>query len=242
MSRRLPHVVDPSHAPYFPDDLVPDRYGIVAVGGALTQPVLLEAYAKGIFPWHDDPVPFWFSPDPRMVLYPERYHASARLQRVVRQRRFAVRFDNDFDGVIQGCAAIPRPGQDGTWISSAFRRAYTALFESGYAHCVSVHTEDRLVGGLYGVSLGAAFFGESMFSRAPNASKVAMFHLVQWCRTKDLAFIDCQVPTPHLLTLGAVEVPRSTFLAELRRAMEAPTLRGRWEPETRGPGGTSGLP
>ncbi len=234
MVRRLPYVVDLGDPPYFPDDLEPDRHGIVAVGGALAVPVLLEAYAKGIFPWHDDPVPFWFSPDPRMVLYPERHRAPERLLRTVRQGRLAVEFDTGFGDVIQGCATTPRPGQDGTWISPAFLRAYTALHERGYAHCISVRAAGHLVGGLYGVSLGAAFFGESMFSWTPNASKVAVYHLVAWCRARGFAFIDCQVPTPHLASLGAVEVPRRRFLAELAHAMAAPTLRGSWTQEAAG--------
>lgn len=232
--RRLPYVVDASRAPYFPEGLRPDRHGLVAVGGSLEEPVLLESYAKGIFPWHDDPVPFWFSPDPRMVLYPDAHRIPERLRRTMAQGRYGVAFDVDFSEVIEACAGVPRPDQDGTWITPAFIAAYTRLHRNGWAHCVSVTRDGRLVGGLYGVSLGAAFFGESMFSAEPNTSKIAVAHLVAWCRAKGFAFVDCQVPTPHLASLGAVEVPRERFLAELRGALEHPTLRGRWTEEARG--------
>lgn len=226
--RRPFYVVDVSRRPFFPDGLRPDRDGLVAVGGDLTEPVLLEAYAKGIFPWHDDPVPFWFSPDPRMVLYPAAHRLPQRLRRTIAQRRHTVTFDTDVAGVIEACASVPRHDQDGTWITAAFRRAYLSLHQSGYVHCVSVQRQGLLVGGLYGVSLGRAFFGESMFSLEPNASKIAVAALVAWCRTKDFAFIDCQVPTPHLASLGAVEIPRVAFLRELAVAVDAPTIRGPW--------------
>ena len=231
--RRLPYVVDVSRVPFFPEGLRPDRHGLVAVGGDLLKPVLLEAYSKGIFPWHDDPVPFWFSPDPRMVLYPHAHRLPDRLRRTIAQRRHAVSFDTDFAGVIEACASVPRSDQDGTWITPAFRRAYSSLHESGYAHSVSVHREGMLIGGLFGGSLGRAFFGESMFSLEPNASKVAVAALVAWCRAKGFAFIDCQVPTQHLASLGAVEIPRTTFLRELEAAMDAPTLRGSWTEEAK---------
>ena len=214
--------------PYFPQNLEPDRHGLVAVGGRLDRDVLLEAYAKGIFPWEDNPVPFWFSPDPRMVLYPAEHRVPERLGRRIRRREMTVVFDTDFDAVISGCAETPRPGQGGTWISPAFRAAYTDLFHEGYVHCISVLRDGALVGGLYGVSLGRAFFGESMFSRATDASKVAVYYLVAWCRHMGMAFVDCQAPTPHLESLGARSVPRRRFLAELSEAMRGPTLRGSW--------------
>jgi len=223
--------VDTARTPVFPDGLIPDRYGLVAIGGDLSERVLLEAYAKGIFPWEDDPVPFWFSPDPRMVLYPESHHVPERLRRTIRQGRHTVAFDRRFADVIEACATMERPEQEGTWISPAFREAYSSLHERGYAHCVTVERDGKLVGGLYGVSLGRAFFGESMFSDEPNASKIAMAHLVAWCKAKAFAFVDCQVPTTHLASLGAVEIPRGRFLAELRSALEASTLRCSWTEE-----------
>jgi leucyl/phenylalanyl-tRNA---protein transferase len=229
--RRAPYVVDTSRVPRFPDNLRPDRDGLVAVGGDLSEPQRREAYAKGIFPWLDDPVPAWFSPDPRMVLYPEGHRLPERLARTMRQGRHTVRFDTDFALVIEACASTERPDQDGTWISPAFREAYTALHRSGFAHCVAVHRGERVVGGLYGVSLGRAFFGESMFSAETDASKIAVAHLVAWCRAKGLAFVDCQVPTPHLASLGAVAIPRARFLAELADALGSPTLRYPWTEE-----------
>jgi leucyl/phenylalanyl-tRNA--protein transferase len=217
--QRLPYIVDPSRRPCFPPELEPDGHGLVAVGGTLDPPILLEAYAKGIFPWHDDPAVFWFSPDPRMVLYPGSHHVPRRLSRTIRQRRFRIAFDTDTERVILGCAAVPRPGQERTWISARFRSAYTALARQGWVHSVAVYSGGELAGGLYGVCLGRAFCGESMFSLAPDASKVAMYYLVAWSRHKGLAFIDCQVPTPHLAGLGAQEVPRQRFLGELEEAI-----------------------
>ena len=224
----LPHIVDPTRAPFFPDDLRPDRYGLVAIGGDLSEPVLLEAYARGIFPWFDQPPLMWYSPDPRMVLYPADYHVPERLARVIRQGRFEVAFDRDFGGVIAGCASVPRPGQEGTWITPDFVAAYTRMHEAGYVHCVSASIEGRLVGGLYGLSLGRVFCGESMFSLVPNASKVAFAALVDFLLARGFAMIDCQAPTRHLLSLGAVQIPRRRFLAELAEALQSPTLRGSW--------------
>ena len=227
----LPHIVDPAGPPFFPDTLLPDRHGLVAIGGNLSEPVLLEAYSRGIFPWFDQPPLMWYSPDPRMVLYPADYHASQRLARVVRQRRFAVAFDRDFAAVIAGCASVPRPGQEGTWITPNFVEAYTRLHEAGHVHCIAVYRGGELAGGLYGVSLGRLFCGESMFSIQPDASKVAFFHLVNWVRAKGFALIDCQAPTRHLASLGAVQVPRRRFLAELAEALKAPALREPWTDE-----------
>lgn len=231
---RLPHVVDPRRSPHFPEHIEPDEYGLIAIGGELTEPILLEAYSRGIFPWYDRPPILWFSPDPRMVLYPNGFRLSRRLARLARQRRYQVLFDTDFEAVMRRCAEAPRMGQRGTWITADMVAAYTRLHERRFAHCVSVYTEGRLVGGLYGLSLGAAFFGESMFSGEPNTSKLAFRALTRWVEAKGLEFVDCQLPTPHLATLGAVEVPRSRFLAELRLALARPTLAYSWTEEGRG--------
>ena len=231
MRRFLPHIVDPSSPPFFPDRLTPDRYGLVAIGGTLSEPVLLEAYARGIFPWFDQPPLMWYSPDPRMVLYPGDYRVPERLARVVRQRRFRVAFDRDFASVIAGCALVPRPGQEGTWITPGFVEAYTRLHEAGWVHCVSVYDQGALVGGLYGLALGGVFCGESMFSLESNASKVALTWLVEWVKAKGFALIDCQAPTRHLASLGAVAIPRRRFLAELAHALQKPALRGSWTAE-----------
>ncbi len=227
----LPHIVDPGRRPVFPANLRPDRHGLIAIGGDLSEPVLLEAYSRGIFPWFNQPPLMWFSPDPRMVLYPADFRVPQRLGRVIRQRRFEVLFDRDFDAVIGGCAAVPRPGQEGTWITPDFVEAYTRLHGSGYAHCVAAYRGGALAGGLYGVSLGRVFCGESMFSLEPDASKVAFAALVEWLRARDFALIDCQVPTRHLASLGAVAIPRKRFLEELAEALQAPTLRGKWAQE-----------
>jgi leucyl/phenylalanyl-tRNA--protein transferase len=230
----LPHIIDPRRPPFFPEDLHPDRYGLVAIGGDLSEPVLLEAYSRGIFPWFDQPPLMWYSPDPRMVLYPGEYHLPHRLARVIRQGRFRVAFDHDFAAVIAGCAAVPRPGQQGTWITPNFVEAYTHMHEAGWAHCVSVYSQGALCGGLYGISLGRVFCGESMFSLVPNASKVAFAALVEFLRGRGFALIDCQAPTRHLLSLGALPIPRRRFVAELAAALQAPTLRGSWAPRTDG--------
>ncbi len=224
----LPHIVDPRRPPFFPDDLRPDRYGLVAIGGDLSEPVLLEAYSRGIFPWFDQPPLMWYSPDPRMVLYPADYHVPQRLARIIRQGSFEVAFDRDFQGVIAGCASVPRPGQEGTWITANFVEAYTRMHEAGWVHCVSVLRDGVLAGGLYGIALGRVFCGESMFSLAPNASKVAFAALVDFLRARGFALIDCQAPTRHLLSLGAVQIPRRRFQSELAEALQAPTLRGSW--------------
>jgi len=229
-----PYVVDPARRPVFPEGLEPDENGLIAVGGDLSEAVLIEAYGKGLFPWMDAPPLLWFSPDPRLVLYPQDFHLSRRLARVLRQGRFSVRFDEDFEGVISACASVPRPGQRGTWIDERFKQAYTRLYRRHLVHCVSAKREGTLCGGLYGLSLGRIFFGESMFSLLPNASKVALFHLVEWVKQRQFILIDCQASSEHLLGLGAVEIPRSLFHAHLREGLKFPTLDYPW---VRGPAG-----
>ena len=229
--RRLPFVIDPQADPVFPDDLEPDAEGLIAIGGDLSERVLLEAYRKGIFPWFNAPPLMWFSPDPRAVLFPSGFHASRRLQRTMRQGRFAVRFDRDFEQVMLGCAAAPRPQEQGTWIDAGFIAAYTRLHRRHIAHCVAVYREGQLAGGLYGVSLGGLFFGESMFSLLPDASKVALAHLVAWVRKRDFLLIDCQVPTEHLERLGAVRIPRAHFLELLARGLAASNHYYPWREE-----------
>lgn len=231
-------MVDPRAEPVFPADLAPDADGLIAIGGDLSERVLLEAYRKGIFPWFNAPPLMWFSPDPRAVLFPEAFHASRRLQRTLRQGRFSVRFDRDFERVMLGCAVVPRPHEQGTWIDSGFIAAYTRLHRRHIAHCVAVYLEGKLAGGLYGVSLGRLFFGESMFSLVPDASKVALAHLVAWARKRDFLLIDCQVRTGHLERLGAVEIPRSRFLELLALGLASPDHHYPWredEPPTPNP-------
>lgn len=216
----------------FPPPHLASDSGLLAVGGDLQKERLLTAYAMGIFPWYSPEEPIlWWSPDPRMVLYPEELHVSRRLRRTLRQGRFEVTADRDFASVIRHCAQVPRAQGPGTWIVEEMMEAYTRLHEDGYAHSVEVWQEGRLTGGVYGVSLGDCFFGESMFSRVRDASKVAFVHLVRGLRRRNCRLVDCQVASAHLTRFGAREIPRSTFLRELKTALRAPTCRGPWSDE-----------
>jgi leucyl/phenylalanyl-tRNA--protein transferase len=204
------------------------RRGPIAVGGDLRPERLLLAYSMGIFPWQGEPL-HWHSPDPRMVLLADELRVSHSLAKTIRQGRFRVSLDTDFRSVMLGCATMPRPGQDGTWITPAMVEAYSELHRRGVAHSVEAWRGETLVGGLYGISLGAAFFGESMFSRERDASKVAFVALVEQLRRWQIPLVDCQVYTPHLASLGAREWSRHRFLAALADALEAPTRLGRWQ-------------
>ncbi len=203
--------------------------GLLALGGDLSPPTLLRAYRSGIFPWfsEDQPV-LWWSPDPRLVLFPGEFHLSRRLWRTLRRGAFRFSFNRDFAGVIRGCAE-PRPGEPGTWITPAMRQAYERLHARGHAHSVEVWQDERLVGGLYGVRVGGVFCGESMFSRQPNASKCALALLCGLHRALDIALIDAQVSSDHLLRLGARNIARARFLAllaEYRDRPETPMPQG----------------
>jgi leucyl/phenylalanyl-tRNA--protein transferase len=203
--------------------------GLLAVGGDLRPERLLIAYARGIFPWYGEGLPIlWHSPDPRMVLLADRLIVNRSLAKTIRRRPYRVELDRAFADVVRRCAAVPRPGQDGTWITEDMIAAYVALHELGYAHTAEAWEGDRLVGGVYGVSLGGAFFGESMFADRPDASKVAFVALVEQLARWGIGLIDCQVHTEHLERFGAEEWPRPRFLAALATALEAPTRKGRW--------------
>lgn len=215
----------------FPDPRRATPEGLLAYGGDLTPERLLAAYAQGVFPWYEDPPILWFSPDPRVVLLPSRVRIGRTLSKNLRRARFEVRFDSAFRAVIEACAAAPRVDQAGTWITNDMIEAYCALHALGFAHSVESWQGDELVGGIYGVSLGAAFFGESMFARRSDASKVALVHLVQHIDALGFEFLDCQAPTPHTSRLGAVDWPREEFLYVLARALDTPTLCGRWSPD-----------
>jgi leucyl/phenylalanyl-tRNA--protein transferase len=216
--------------PFFPpvEEAEPD--GLIAIGGDLSVDRLIQAYAQGIFPWFmvEDDI-YWYSPNPRMLMYPEQFKISDSLNRLIRSNRFTIRFDTMFEQVIRKCAEAPRPGQDGTWISEEFINAYTNLYDCGFAHSVEVFNQEKLVGGLYGVSLGAAFFGESMFSAESNASKVAFHALVERCRKYKFKFIDCQTESSHLLGLGATLVERKDYMALLGEALNERTVKGPWK-------------
>jgi leucyl/phenylalanyl-tRNA--protein transferase len=230
--RGLPFIIDPHSEPVFPDSLQPDENGLIAIGGSLSERVLVEAYRKGIFPWFNGPPVMWFSTDPRPVLFPEDIRISKRLGRILRQGRFEVHFDRDFEQVVFLCGTVPRPNQEGSWIDRSFFEAYTRLhYERYITHCVSVYREGVLCGGLYGVTLGRVFFGESMFSLEANASKVALVHLCRWLNRRNFLMIDCQQVTPHILSMGAVELPRSEYLELLREGLQAPDHHYRWSDE-----------
>jgi leucyl/phenylalanyl-tRNA--protein transferase len=197
-----------------------DPDGLLAVGGDLSVKRLLNAYRSGIFPWFSQHQPIlWWSPDPRTLLFPENMHVSRSLAKTLRRGLFRVTFDTAFAEVIEACATIPRNDQDGTWITPRMIEAYKALHREGHAHSVEVWRGTELVGGLYGVAVGAAFYGESMFSRATDASKIALVKLVDKLAAAGFAFIDCQVVTGHLLRLGAETVERAAFLALNRQAV-----------------------
>jgi leucyl/phenylalanyl-tRNA--protein transferase len=203
------------------------RRGPIAVGGDLRPERLLLAYSMGIFPWQGEPL-HWHSPDPRMVLLAEEIEVSRSLRRAIRRGTFRVTLDTQFTEVMTACASAPRAGQDGTWITPEMIESYTELHRRGVAHSVEAWRGQSLVGGLYGLSLGTAFFGESMFARETDASKVAFVALVEQLRRWSIPLVDCQVYTPHLASLGAREWPRLDFLAALREALDRPTRLGPW--------------
>jgi leucyl/phenylalanyl-tRNA--protein transferase len=212
----------------FPDPREAEPGGLLAAGGDLSPERLLLAYSLGIFPWHGGPPILWYSPDPRGVLRPDALRLSRRLRRTLRQGRFELRLDTAFRPVMEASAAAPRPGQDGTWITPAMVDAYTKLHELGLAHSAEAWREGRLVGGVYGLSLGAAFFGESMFHVERDASKAALASLVLQLARWGFELFDGQIPTPHLASFGMEAWPRERFLTALSSALARPTRRGRW--------------
>lgn len=215
--------------------------GLLAVGGNLSPQRLVNAYRHGIFPWYSLGQPIlWWSPDPRLVLRPRALHLSRSLRKTLRSERFSVSLDAAFGAVIRGCAA-PRPGADGTWIVPEMIAAYERLHALGMAHSAEAWRDGELVGGLYGVALGRVFFGESMFSRARDASKVAFTHLVQRLAAWGYDLIDCQVHTQHLESLGAVAVPRGDFLAEVETAVRVAPPATAWAAVERAHAGTRSL-
>jgi leucyl/phenylalanyl-tRNA--protein transferase len=210
------------------DQALREPNGLLAAGDDLSTGRLLQAYERGIFPWFgdDDPV-LWWSPDPRMVLYPEEITVSRSLRKTLRSGRFRVTADTAFPSVIAACAE-PRDGQDGTWITSAVYHAYCELADLGVAHAIETWDGEELVGGLYGVALGRVFFGESMFSRRSDASKVALVHLARQLRRWEFPLIDCQMSTAHLASLGGRTVPRREFLRVVQAQVHAPSRPAPW--------------
>ena len=204
----------------FPPPHMAIREGLLAVGGDLSPERLLLAYRQGIFPWYSPGEPIlWWSPDPRLVLYPDELRISRSLRRTIRRGRFRITFDAAFAAVVRACAEVRRSYGHGTWITDEMQAAYGELHRMGHAHSVEAWLEEQLVGGLYGVSIGGAFSGESMFSRVSDASKVAFVTFVQHLRQANINLIDCQVKTDHLIRFGAREIPRKLFLDQLERAI-----------------------
>ena len=217
----------------FPEASEADERGVLCSGGNLSPGLLLSAYRRGVFPWYNEGEPIlWWSPDPRFVLFPEELHASATMlkimRRAAREPSFELALDRDFPAVIRACSAVPRAGQRGTWITPAMIEAYVELNRLGLAHSVEARRSGKLVGGLYGVSLGSAFFGESMFSLEDDASKAAFIPLVWRLREEGFTLVDSQVYTDHLAGLGAREIPRDEYLRHLPERLAAPTRRGDW--------------
>lgn len=221
----------PKHPIEFPppEQALDDPNGLLAIGGDLSVDWLLAAYQRGIFPWFDDdrgPI-LWWSPDPRAVLYPDALRVTRSLRKRLRNAGFRVTLDEAFEAVTEACAG-PRRRQPGTWITPQMRAAYAALHRQGYAHSVEVWEGEELVGGLYGVSLGRMFFGESMFSRRPDASKIALVQLTRQIQRWGFTLIDCQVMNEHLRSLGVVEMPRAQFLRLVAGNDLSATRIGRW--------------
>jgi leucyl/phenylalanyl-tRNA--protein transferase len=231
-ARSMPYVLapnDPSGA--FPDvrEALREPDGLLAVGGDLSVARLSNAYRNGIFPWYSDGDPIlWWSPDPRTVLLPDRLHLSRSLRKLLRRQRYGVTMDRDFPAVIKACAEPREPG-GGTWLVPEMISAYRALHVRGIAHSVEVWQDGGLVGGLYGVAIGAAFFGESMFSRTDNASKIALVHLCQRLDARGFGMIDCQVLTEHLIRMGAMQVRRTRFIEMLTELRDRPLPPGSWD-------------
>jgi len=217
------------------DDLPPlssardDMGGLLAIGGGLLPDRLLDAYRRGIFPWGTyDGHPLWYSPDPRMVLFPENFRLSRSLRKTLRGSRFEIRFDHDFAGVIGACSSTPRPGQDGTWITPDMIDAYRRLHELGWAHSVETYENGELVGGLYGLAIGRMFYGESMFARRDDASKFAFAWLIRYLSVHQYGMIDCQMHTDHLASLGGGEIPRKEFIERMEALIGQPGARQPW--------------
>ncbi|MBK1640360.1 leucyl/phenylalanyl-tRNA--protein transferase [Chromatium okenii] len=222
-------LLDPDDPAAFPDpeQALTDPNGLLAVGGELSTARLLHAYRRGIFPWFNpgDPI-LWWSPDPRLVLVPTQIHRSRSLTKRLRQAQFEVTIDGAFGRVIRHCAA-PRTASGGTWLVPAMIAAYETLHHLGFAHSIEIWREQQLIGGLYGIALGRVFFGESMFSRASDASKIALVHLCEQLAAWDFGLIDCQMETEHLRSMGATLMSRSAFIQQLNQLCPLPGWAGK---------------
>ncbi len=214
----------------FPDPSLAEPDGLLAVGGDLSPERILTAYKNGIFPWFSEHEPIlWWSPDPRLVLFPQKFIISHSLKQKIKQNIFSVRMDSNFEQVIRACAETERRHEDGTWITDEMKAAYIELHRKGFAHSVECYFDGKLVGGLYGISLGKSFFGESMFHSMTDASKVALYYLVEKTKQFDYLFIDSQVETDHMISLGAELIPRENYLKLLKEAMMFLSKAGNWK-------------
>jgi leucyl/phenylalanyl-tRNA--protein transferase len=223
-----------SEAPEFPplDTALAEPNGLLAAGGDLDPRRILAAYRRGIFPWYSAGEPIlWWSPDPRMVLLPDELKISRSFAKTLRNANYEVRLDTTFDDVIHACAVMPRDGQPGTWITAEMQEAYRALHRLGYAHSVETWIDGKLAGGLYGIALGQAFYGESMFSHVRDASKIALAHLCAHLKQRGFGIIDCQMETAHLASLGARPIPRRDFVARLDALCPCGNAPGPWAPD-----------
>ena len=213
----------------FPSAELAEKDGLLAIGGDLSPMRLLNAYANGIFPWYNEGEPIlWWSLDPRLIIRPGEMKVSKSLWHTLKSGTFKNNIDTHFREVMQHCATTPRDGQNGTWITNDILEAYCRLHELGFAHSFETYQDGKLVGGLYGIAIGKAFFGESMFHTVSDASKVAFYHLHQFLQRHDFKLIDCQQETPHLKSLGAYTIPRHVFLEELNELVTASSLVGAW--------------
>jgi len=231
--------------PVFPDVQLAEPDGLLALGGDLSQERLLAAYRAGIFPWYSQGEPIlWWSPDPRCVLFTDQVHCSRSMLKVFKKGHFSVTLNAAFEQVVKQCGRVSRPGQVGTWITPGMLKAYVALHQAGFAHSAEAWQNGVLVGGIYGVSLGSLFFGESMFSTAPNASKAALIRLAAHLHAAGFAVLDGQVGNPHLYRLGAVDIPRREFQDLLATGLDKPAPEGCWPPPGQAlvldPGGAAG--
>ena len=214
----------------FPSPDSASEEGLVAVGGEITTVRVLSAYRQGIFPWYSEDQPvLWWSPEPRAVLYPDKIKISRSLKKTLRKKNMRVTADQAFGEVNKACAGprIQSP-EGGTWITDEMMVTYTQLHEMGYGHSIEVWLDEKLVGGLYGLALGSAFFGESMYSHAPDASKIALVHLAKYASSTGIEFIDCQLPTEHLSSMGAIDISRNEYLATLKDALQHNDRTERW--------------
>jgi len=215
--------------PLFPPAEEAGADGLLAVGGDLTKERLLAAYRQGIFPWYEVGQPIlWWCPNPRLVMFPEELKISRSLRKVLRKQEFEIRFDSSFENVIKACADVRTEQGKRTWIIPEMQQAYTELHQEGYAHSVESWLNGELVGGLYGISLGQCFFGESMFNTVSDSSKAALVALADFSVQVGIKIIDCQMTTQHLLSLGAREIDRQSFLRKLNQYLEEPDIKGSW--------------